>query len=72
MDIDATAEQVRLVRPHLPSSLEELRIHNLEVAGGRVDLLFVRYEDDVSVRFYGEEPSRSSSSNSAAVKRWTT
>ena len=39
----------RFTRPHLPASLGELRIHNLEVAGATVDLLLVRHEHDVGV-----------------------
>ena len=31
------------------SSLRELRIYNLEVAGAVVDLLLVRHEDDVGL-----------------------
>jgi glycogen debranching enzyme len=49
LDIDATETQVHFVRPHLPSSLQELRIHNLEVGKATVDLLFIRHEEDVSV-----------------------
>jgi glycogen debranching enzyme len=48
-DIDVTKSQVHFVRPQLPSSIQELRIHNLEVGEGTVDLLFVRHESDVSV-----------------------
>ena len=33
----------------LPTSCGELRIHNLEVAGAKVDLLLVRHEDDVGI-----------------------
>ncbi len=33
----------------MPPSLNELRIHNLEVAGATVDLLFVRHHDDCGV-----------------------
>jgi glycogen debranching enzyme len=55
LDIDATETQIRFVRPHLPSSLQELRIHNLEVGEGAVDLLFIRYEDDVSVNVLRRE-----------------
>ncbi len=50
LKIDATAGRVVFTRPALPSSLPELRIFNLEVAGGRVDLLLTRHDDDVSVR----------------------
>ena len=35
--------------PRLPSSLTELRIHNLEMAGTSVDLLLVRHEEGIGV-----------------------
>jgi hypothetical protein len=50
LTIDAAAARVVFSRPALPSSLPELRIFDLEVGGGRVDLLLVRHEEDVSVR----------------------
>lgn len=37
------------IRPLLPVSVGELRIHNLEVAGASVDLLVVRHEQDVGI-----------------------
>jgi glycogen debranching enzyme len=49
IDIDVTEPKVHFVRPHLPDFPQELRIHNLEVGEGVVDLLFVRHEEDVSV-----------------------
>jgi glycogen debranching enzyme len=49
LDIDAAERRVRFVRPQLPASIHELRIHNLEVHDGTIDLLFVRHEEDVSV-----------------------
>jgi glycogen debranching enzyme len=49
LNIDATATQIRLVRPYLPSSLQMLRIHNLQVGSGTVDLLFTRHDDDIGV-----------------------
>jgi glycogen debranching enzyme len=49
LDIKVADTQVCFVRPHLPPSLQELRIHNLEVGDGTVDLLFVRHESDVSL-----------------------
>ena len=36
--------------PALPISVPELRIFDLEIAGGRVDLLLTRHDEDVSVR----------------------
>jgi len=49
LEINGPEGQVRLTRPTLPNSLGELRIHNLQVAGGSVDLLVVRHEHDVGV-----------------------
>jgi glycogen debranching enzyme len=49
LEINAPEGQVYFTRPHLPASLGELRIHNLEVAGATVDLLLVRHEHDVGV-----------------------
>ena len=49
LEINAPDAQIRFTRPHLPASLVELRIHNLEVAGATVDLLLVRHEHDVGV-----------------------
>ena len=43
LEINAPEGQVYFTRPHLPASLGELRIHNLEVAGATVDLLLVRH-----------------------------
>ena len=50
LHIDATAARVVFRGPALPSSLPELRIFDLEVSGGRVDLLITRHDEDVSVR----------------------
>jgi len=47
--INGSNSQISFTRPHLPHSLNELRIHNLEVAGATVDLLFVRHQDDCGV-----------------------
>ncbi|HVO23920.1 MAG TPA: amylo-alpha-1,6-glucosidase [Candidatus Margulisiibacteriota bacterium] len=49
LEINAPEVRVSFTRPQLPSSLGELRIHNLEVAGASVDLLLVRHEHDVGV-----------------------
>jgi glycogen debranching enzyme len=49
LQIDGPAARLCFTRPHLPASVGELRIHNLEVAGTTVDLLFVRHEQDVGV-----------------------
>jgi glycogen debranching enzyme len=50
LHIDATAARVVFRRPVLPASIPELRIFDLEVGGGRVDLLLTRHDEDVSVR----------------------
>jgi glycogen debranching enzyme len=49
LTINGPAAQVFFHRPRLPAALNELRIHNLEVAGATVDLLLVRHEHDVGV-----------------------
>jgi glycogen debranching enzyme len=55
LEINGPEAQVRLTRPTLPNSLGELRIHNLQVAGGSVDLLVVRHEHDVGVNVLRRE-----------------
>jgi glycogen debranching enzyme len=49
LEVNGPEALVSFTRPHLPASLGELRIHNLEVMGATVDLLLVRYEHDVGV-----------------------
>ena len=49
LGINGPDRHVSFIRPRLPASLGELRIHNLEVAGATVDLLLVRHEHDVGV-----------------------
>ncbi len=49
LEIDAPEAQIRFTRPRLPISCHELRIHNLEVADAKVDLLLVRHQDDVGI-----------------------
>jgi glycogen debranching enzyme len=49
LKINGPDSQIVLTRPHLPPSITELRIHNLEVAGAIVDLLFVRHQEDCGV-----------------------
>ena len=55
LEVNGREAQIRFTRPQLPSSLGELRIHNLEVAGAAVDLLIVRHEDDVGVNVLRRE-----------------
>jgi glycogen debranching enzyme len=49
LTINGPDRHVCFTSPHLPASLDELRIHNLEVAGATVDLLLARHENDVGV-----------------------
>jgi hypothetical protein len=49
LQINGPAAQIYFTRPLLPSSLGELRIHNLKVADATVDLLLMRHEHDVGV-----------------------
>jgi glycogen debranching enzyme len=49
LEISGVDRQISFTRPQLPASLDELRIHNLEVAGATVDLLLKRREHDVGV-----------------------
>jgi glycogen debranching enzyme len=55
LEINGPEAQLSLTRPTLPSFLEELRIHNLQVAGGTVDLLVVRHDHDVGVNVLRRE-----------------
>ena len=43
LEIIGMERQIRFIRPQLPASLGELRIHNFEVAGTTIDLLLVRH-----------------------------
>jgi hypothetical protein len=49
VEINGPEAHLSLTRPTLPSFLEDLRIHNLRVADGSVDLLVVRHDQDVGV-----------------------
>jgi glycogen debranching enzyme len=53
--ISGPESQIYFTRPCLPASVNELRIHNLEVAGASVDLLLVRHEYDVGVNVLRRE-----------------
>ncbi len=55
LEINGPQAQLSLTRPTLPNFLDELRIHNLQVAGGSVDLLVVRHDQDVSVNVLRRE-----------------
>jgi glycogen debranching enzyme len=49
LEISGVEKQVYFTRPLLPSFVSELRIHNLEVGGGAVDLLLVHRDQDLAV-----------------------
>jgi glycogen debranching enzyme len=57
LEINGVEAQIRFTRPQLPAPLNELRIHNLEVAGATVDLLLLRHENDVGVNVLRREGS---------------
>ncbi|MCC7423624.1 MAG: amylo-alpha-1,6-glucosidase [Planctomycetaceae bacterium] len=49
LEINALESQITSTRPQLPTTLNELRLHNLRVGDATVDLLLVRHEHDVSL-----------------------
>ena len=55
LEISAPQAGISFIRPQLPASLGELRIHNLKLAGATVDLLLVRHADDVGVNVLRRE-----------------
>lgn len=55
IEIDAPARRVLFTRPRLPASLNELRIHNLEVSGATIDLAVVRHRTSVGVEVLRRE-----------------
>jgi glycogen debranching enzyme len=55
IEIDAPARRILFLRPRLPASLNEFRIHNLEVAGGTIDLAVVRHRTSVGVEVLRRE-----------------
>lgn len=50
LHVDACAREVRLDHPVLPDWLERFEIHDLQVAGGSLDLAFERTSTDVAVQ----------------------
>jgi glycogen debranching enzyme len=50
LQIDAVNSRVTLNRPLLPREVKEIRIHDLEVADGSLDLAITREGDDVAAR----------------------
>jgi glycogen debranching enzyme len=55
LSVSALHREVRFDHPRLPESLRELRIRELAVGGGRVDLALTRHEHDVAVNVLGRE-----------------
>ncbi len=55
IEIDAAGRRVVFTRPHLPASVSEIRIHNLDVAGGTIDLAVVRHRSSVGVEVLRRE-----------------
>jgi glycogen debranching enzyme len=55
LEVSAPQARISFVRPQLPASLGELRIHNLKLAGATVDLLLLRHTDDVGVNVLRRE-----------------
>ncbi|MDB5050406.1 MAG: putative Amylo-alpha,6-glucosidase [Fibrobacteres bacterium] len=49
LSLDAALGQVRLENPVLPSFLEELRIRDLRLGAGSVDIIFRRHGQDITV-----------------------
>ena len=49
LEINGPESRISFTRPRLPTSLSELRLHNLDVGGAHVDLLLVRHDQDVGV-----------------------
>lgn len=48
--VDGIRKKVSFFHPHLPAALETLKIHNLIVGNGSVDLVVQNYHSDVSVQ----------------------
>jgi len=55
LEVSGVDRQIYFTKPQMPSSLGEMRIHNLEVAGGKVDLLLIREGHDVGVNVIRRE-----------------
>ena len=56
LDIDTPAQTLRFTRPRLPEFLERLRLVNLRVGHGTVDLLLERHQDDVGITVQRRAP----------------
>ena len=55
LEVDGIERRVVLTRPEVPVELKEIRIHDLEVAGARLDLSISREGGDVAVRVLRKE-----------------
>jgi glycogen debranching enzyme len=55
LEIDAIGGRVVLTRPRLPAEVQEIRIHDLEVAGGSLDFSVSQDGDDVAARVLRRE-----------------
>ena len=55
LEINAPEAEIHFNRPRLPAVLDELRIHNLEVAGATVDLLLDRHEEGIGINVLRRE-----------------
>jgi hypothetical protein len=55
LEIDGLEGRVLLRHPQVPSELSEIRIHELEVLGSRLDLSISRDGDGVAVRVLRRE-----------------
>jgi hypothetical protein len=55
LEVDARRGRVLLKRPRLPIELKEIRIHDLEVAGGALDFAVSHDGNDVAVKVLRRE-----------------
>jgi hypothetical protein len=55
LEIDGIKQTVQFKRPLLPTSVAELRIHNLSVGTATVDLLVVNHREGVGVNVLRQE-----------------
>jgi glycogen debranching enzyme len=55
LEVDAIGNRVVFTRPRLPVELNEIRIHDLEVAGSALDLAISQDGDDVAVKVLRRE-----------------
>jgi glycogen debranching enzyme len=55
LEVDGVENRVVLTRPQVPVELKEIRLHDLEVAGARLDLSISREGGDVAVKVLRRE-----------------